>query len=307
MSEKLAVSIRGLSKHYGKALAVDQLDLEIRAGEIFGLLGPNGAGKSTTIHLITGIARVETGQISVFGRDVVKEFEWTRRNIGMMHQEVFPDNFFPLDRALKLHAGYYGFPDDPIWRETLIDRLGLRPHLKKKMLQLSGGLKRRFALAKALIHKPRLLILDEPTAGVDVELRLTLWEFVRDLNASGTTVLLTTHYLEEAEKLCGRIGIMNGGKLIALDETHKLVKQIEDRELILRIANPQVLTSELLELGGQKTHRPEEIRFLLKRDQRVSQILDVVRKNGLEIQDLEMKSSNLEDVFLKLTEMRSQP
>ncbi len=302
MSSSPALRIEGLSKHYGSAVAVDKLDLEIKDGEIFGLLGPNGAGKSTTIHLITGIARLETGKIEVFGHDVQKDFSWTRRNIGMMHQEVFPDNFFPIDAALKLHPGYYGFRDDPAWRELLIERLGLGPHLKKKMLQLSGGLKRRFMLAKALIHKPRLLILDEPTAGVDVELRITIWNFIREINLQGTSVLLTTHYLEEAEKMCHRIGIMNQGKLVACEETSKLVSQIEDRELLLRVAQLEKLPESLALLGGKLTHRPLEILFPLLRDEGLERIFAATQKEGLSILDLEMRSSSLESVFLKLTE-----
>lgn len=208
--------------------AVEDLSFSVEEGEIFGLLGPNGAGKSTSIHMISGLARVGSGQIQVFGKDVTQDFRLTRRWIGLMHQEVVIDNFFTVEETLKIHSGYYGFKDDPKWRNQVVERLSLGQYLKRKPLQLSGGTKRRLMLAKALIHKPKLLILDEPTAGVDVELRQTLWEFVQELNREGATILLTTHYLEEAERLCSRIAIMNRGRLAALDRTDVLLGSVGD-------------------------------------------------------------------------------
>jgi ABC-2 type transport system ATP-binding protein len=301
MSETPALKIQGLYRNYGKTKAVDGLDLEIPEGEIFGLLGPNGAGKSTSIHCITGVTAFDTGKIEIFGRDVRREPTWTRRHVGMMHQEVYPDNFFEIGRALKIHVGYYGYPDDPEWRNLLVERLGLTPHLEKKMMQLSGGLKRRFALAKALIHKPRLLILDEPTAGVDVELRITIWNFVREINQKGTTVLLTTHYLEEAEKMCGRIGIMNGGRLVALDTSRNLAAKIQDRELVIVPERPLQKWDPILDQMGARILPDGSLQFPLKREQSVGPILDELRKIPLVIRDVAMKTSSLEDVFLKLT------
>lgn len=230
-----ALEITSLSKNYGRFRAVDDLSFSIAPGEIFGLLGPNGAGKTSTIHLASGLCRMESGSIKVFGHDVVTDAVASRRLIGLMHQEIVMDNFLPIGQMLKLHAGYYGLRDDPAWRELLIERLALGPHLKKKMMSLSGGMKRRFMVAKALIHKPRLLILDEPTAGVDVELRLALWDFVREINRRGSTVLLTTHYLEEAEQLCGRIAIMNHGKLVALDTTRNLIGNKDLEEVFVNL------------------------------------------------------------------------
>jgi ABC-2 type transport system ATP-binding protein len=300
-----ALKISGFSKSYGAFKAVDNLDLVIPEGEIFGLLGPNGAGKSTTIHSVTGVTKFQEGSIEVFGRCVQKQSSWTRRYIGMMHQEIYPDNFFALGTALKIHVGYYGFKDDPEWRDRLIDKLGLRPHLEKKMLQLSGGLKRRFALAKALIHKPKLLILDEPTAGVDVELRISIWNFVREINAQGTTVVLTTHYLEEAEKMCGRVGIMNAGKLVALDTSRNLADRFQDRELQIVLQQSSTDSANELPAGlkSLEARRSGEnlINFPLKRDQSVGPILEALRSNQFEIKDFSIKSSSLEDVFLKLT------
>jgi len=232
-----ALEITNLYKNYGQFAAVKDLSLKIEPGEIFGLLGPNGAGKSSTINLAAGLCRMERGQIKVFGHDVVCEPTQTRRLIGLMHQEVVIDNFLPIGKLLQLHAGYYGLKDDSEWRELLIERLALGPHIHKKMMGLSGGMKRRFMVAKALIHKPRLLILDEPTAGVDVELRQALWEFVREINRRGTTVVLTTHYLEEAQELCGRIAIMNHGQLVALDTTKKLTENHKLEEVFMRLTS----------------------------------------------------------------------
>ena len=224
-----ALRIEHLKKSFAGTPAVRDLSLSVSPGEIFGLLGPNGAGKSTTINMISGVCRIDSGKVQVFGHDNQAERRITRRLVGVMHQEIVTDNFFTIDRALRIHAGYYGVPKDDGWRELLIEQLGLGPHLHKSMNKLSGGLKRRFMVAKAMIHKPRLLILDEPTAGVDVELRRNLWDFVREINREGVTVLLTTHYLEEAEQMCGRIAIMNHGELIALEETSRLLERIEGR------------------------------------------------------------------------------
>jgi ABC-2 type transport system ATP-binding protein len=216
----LAVVVERVSKVYDSGVqAVDDLSLSIAPGEIFGLLGPNGAGKSTLIGMICGLVRLSSGSISVFGSDVTSEYQITRSRIGVTPQEVVIDNFFNIGEALRIHSGYFGRKDDPVWRKTLIDKLDLGPHLKKKPMQLSGGMKRRLMIAKSLIHRPRVLILDEPTAGVDVELRRALWNFVRELRSDGVTILLTTHYLEEAEALCDRLAIINGGKLVALDTT----------------------------------------------------------------------------------------
>ena len=177
-----ALALENLTKSYGDKEVVQSLSLDIQEGEIFGLLGPNGAGKSTTINMISGVTRPGGGAIRIFGHDNQKDFRTTRRLTGVMHQEIVIDTFFTIGTALKIHAGYYGVADDPAWRNRLVERLALGPHLEKQMNKLSGGMKRRFMVAKALIHKPRLVILDEPTAGVDVELRQSLWSFVRELN-----------------------------------------------------------------------------------------------------------------------------
>ena len=214
------------------------------------------------------------------------------------------DNFFTIDQALQLHAGYYGVKDDPVWRQLLIDRLGLRPHLHKVMLKLSGGLKRRFMIAKAMIHRPQLLILDEPTAGVDVELRHGLWDFVREINRQGTTILLTTHYLEEAEEMCDRIAIMNHGDLIALEETHELVRRLSNRQLRLWLVEPLAAVPAGLE-NCQPQLKADGRMLLLNLPAKVDvgSILSQLCSQQLQIRDIETDQSSLEEVFIQLTGM----
>ncbi|SHJ21829.1 ABC-2 type transport system ATP-binding protein [Malonomonas rubra DSM 5091] len=300
-----ALEIDSLSKSFAGTDAVKGVSFSIKQGEIFGLLGPNGAGKSTTINMIAGVCRVGGGSITAFGYDNQRDYRFTRRLLGVVHQEIVIDNFFTIDQALKLHAGYYGVKDDPAWRNLLIKRLGLGPHLNKVMLKLSGGLKRRFMIAKALIHKPQLLILDEPTAGVDVELRHGLWDFVREINRQGITILLTTHYLEEAEQMCDRIAIMNHGELIALEKTHELVRRLSSRRLRLWLAQ------ELLHVPDElDTYRPElsedgsELLLCLPPDESAGDLLKQICALGLDIRDFETDQSGLEEVFLQLTGMR---
>ena len=297
-----ALVIKNLHKSFDGVAAVKGIDFTIRQGEIFGLLGPNGAGKSTTINMIAGVVRLGSGQISAFGYDNQKDYRDTRRLIGVVHQEIVIDNFFTVAQALKLHAGYYGVRDDPAWRQLLIDRLGLEPHLHKVMLKLSGGLKRRFMIAKALIHRPRLLILDEPTAGVDVELRHGLWEFVREINRQGTTILLTTHYLEEAEEMCDRIAIMHHGDLIALEETHDLVRRLANRELRIWLSQPlQQLPDGLKGCRPQLRDGGRMLLLNLPKGGEVGQVLSQLCAMQLSIRDIETDQSNLEDVFIQLT------
>jgi ABC-2 type transport system ATP-binding protein len=298
-----ALILKNLGKRYGDKQVVDQLSLEIEEGEIFGLLGPNGAGKSTTINMISGVTRPGEGEIKIFGHDNQKDFIATRRLTGVMHQEIVVDTFFPINEALKIHAGYYGVADDPKWRELLIDRLALGPHMHKEMMKLSGGMKRRFMVAKALIHKPKLLILDEPTAGVDVELRSTLWAFVREMNQQmGTTVLLTTHYLEEAQEMCGRIGIMNFGKLIALDRTKSLLDKMDERRLLLRLAVPLPSVPPTFEsFDAQLQDEGSTLVFRLNAGTNPAGILSAISASGLNIKEIETKAPNLQEAFLKLT------
>jgi len=298
-----ALAIQNLTKEYDGTRAVNDISFTIAPGEIFGLLGPNGAGKSTTINMIGGVTHIGSGTIEIFGHDNRRDYRNTRRMVGVMHQEIVIDNFFTIDQALRFHSGYYGVPDDVEWRQNLIERLGLKPHLHKVMIKLSGGLKRRFMIAKALIHKPRLLILDEPTAGVDVELRHTLWDFVRDINRQGTTILLTTHYLEEAEQMCGRIAIMHHGNLIALQSTSNLLKELGTRSILVYLEKPinqvpENLCCQVAELNDEGT----TLQLTLSANQATGELLKMLCELGLPIADIETKRAGLEDIFLQITQ-----
>jgi ABC-2 type transport system ATP-binding protein len=297
-----ALEITGLCKSFDRTAAVEDLSLAIAPGEIFGLLGPNGAGKSTTINMISGVCRIDHGQVRVFGHDNRREYRVTRRLTGVMHQEIVTDHFFTIDRALKIHPGYYGVPQDDAWRRLLIERLALGPHLQKPMHKLSGGLKRRFMVAKALIHKPRLLILDEPTAGVDVELRRGLWQFVREINLAGTTVLLTTHYLEEAEQMCGRIAIMNHGRLVALERTSDLLARLKNRQMIVHLDRPlEELPAPLAAWQGSLEDGGRRLKLVFQEQTGMGDLLRMLTGLDLPVRDLELPRPGLEDVFLKLT------
>ena len=297
-----ALAIHDLTKSYDGQSAVKGLSFQIPPGEIFGLLGPNGAGKSTTINMIAGVTRIGGGRIEVFGFDNQRDYRVARRLLGVMHQEIVIDSFFTIDQTLKFHAGYYGVRDDPAWRQRLIDQLGLGPHLHKVMVKLSGGLKRRFMIAKALLHKPRLLILDEPTAGVDVELRHSLWEFVREINRAGTTILLTTHYLEEAEQMCSRIAIMHHGELIALEATGSLLERLGTRGVVVHLHQPlTVLPAELAAWGARLDAGGRTVRLALPPNQTAGDLLGLLCRMGLPVADLETKRAGLEEVFLQIT------
>lgn len=299
-----ALEITDLYKEFAGVPAVKGLSFAIPEGEIFGLLGPNGAGKSTTINMVAGVVKIGQGQVQAFGYDNQKDYRHTRRLLGVVHQEVVIDNFFTIQQALEIHSGYYGVKDDPAWRNLLIDRLGLRPHLGKVMIKLSGGMKRRFMIAKALIHRPRLLILDEPTAGVDVELRHGLWEFVREMNKKGTTILLTTHYLEEAEQMCDRIGIMHHGEMIALEPTHDLVRKLSNRRLKLWLEEPlSSLPAGLEEYAPNVEHGGTVLVLNLPAGASAGTMLKHLCQSGLNIRDFETDQSGLEEVFIQLTGM----
>jgi len=222
-----AIAIRNLTKRYGSLTAVDDISFEVAAGDFFALLGPNGAGKTTTINTIVGLAKRTSGSVEVFGRDTVADFRLTRRQIGLAPQEYNFDRFLCIRDILLYQAGYFGLRGRAIEEraDALLERFGLTEKARELTIRLSGGMKRRLTLARAMIHEPELLILDEPTAGVDVELRLELWELLRDLNAGGTTIVLTTHYLEEAELLCRNVGIIERGKLVALETTEQLLSK----------------------------------------------------------------------------------
>ena len=218
MAAPTAVAVRSVTKHYGPIAALRDLDFTIEQGEFFGLLGPNGAGKSTLINALAGLVRVDRGSLEVMGHDVVSEYRRSRRALGVVPQELVYDPFFTVRESLRFQAGYFGLGAEAhAWVDELLEALDLTAKANTNMRALSGGMKRRVLIGQALVHKPPVVVLDEPTAGVDVELRRQLWRFIRRLHAEGHTIVLTTHYLEEAEELCDRIAIVDRGSLVALD------------------------------------------------------------------------------------------
>jgi len=232
-----ALHVDNLVKRYGDFTAVDGISFQVQEGEFFGLLGPNGAGKTTTINATVGLAKITSGSISLFGHDVERDWRTARRQVGLAPQEYNFDRYLNIRDVLVFQAGYYGIRGKAVQQraDMLLERFDLASKAKQPYIKLSGGMKRRLTLARALIHEPRLVILDEPTAGVDVELRLELWSLLRELNTNGTTIILTTHYLEEAEELCDRIGIIQTGKLIALETTQKLIGDGSLQDIFLEL------------------------------------------------------------------------
>jgi ABC-2 type transport system ATP-binding protein len=232
-----ALEVANLVKRYGDFTAVDGISFQVQEGEFFGLLGPNGAGKTTTINATVGLAKITSGSISLFGHDVERDWRTARRQVGLAPQEYNFDRYLNIRDVLIFQAGYYGIRGKAVnaRADMLLERFDLASKAKQPYIKLSGGMKRRLTLARALIHEPRLVILDEPTAGVDVELRLELWSLLRELNTNGTTIILTTHYLEEAEELCDRIGIIQTGKLVALEATQKLIGDGSLQDIFLEL------------------------------------------------------------------------
>ena len=232
----VAVSIHDVVKCFGTLRALDGVSLEIGEGEFFGLLGPNGAGKTTLISCLAGLVRPNAGSVRVMGHDVLTDYRETRRRLGVVPQELVFDPFFTVRETLRIQSGYFGIRCNDDWIDEILHNLDLTPKADTNMRRLSGGMKRRVLVAQALVHKPPVIVLDEPTAGVDVELRQTLWRFVQRLNREGHTVILTTHYLEEAEALCGRIAMLKAGRVVALDTTHNLLARFAGHTVTLRLA-----------------------------------------------------------------------
>jgi ABC-2 type transport system ATP-binding protein len=303
-----AISARGLTKVYtskrGKTekLALDSIDLDVPHGSFFGLLGPNGAGKSTFINILGGMTKKTAGTVSVLGRDIDSDSRRTRASLGIVPQELNMDAHFTPFEALEFQAGFYGVPKNRRQTDAILAALGLTEQRDWYARRLSGGMQRRLLVGKALVHNPPVLILDEPTAGVDVEIRHQLWNHIRGLNQRGTTVVLTTHYLEEAEQLCDRIAIINHGQVVACDETQTLIRQIDKKALTVTLVDdiesiPESLTRFDAELGEFR-----QLRVSYRRSQtQISEILGAVQAAGLEIADLTTQESNLEDLFLQLT------
>lgn len=241
-----ALRIDGVTKRYGSLQALGGVDLEIDQGEFFGLLGPNGAGKTTLISALSGLVRPDSGTLAIMGHDVVGDYRNARRNLGVVPQELVFDPFFSVRELLRIQSGYFGIRRNDDWIDEILASLDLTHKANANMRALSGGMKRRVLVAQALVHRPPVIVLDEPTAGVNVELRQGLWQFIRKLNRDGHTIVLTTHYLEEAETLCGRIAMLKAGKVVALDTTANLLRRFATHSLRVRLANP----ARGVELGG---------------------------------------------------------
>ena len=298
-----AIDIKGLTKSYGKLKALNGVNISIKKGEFFGLLGPNGAGKTTTINILTGLVFKESGSAKVFGKDTIKDFRYTRSKIGIAAQEFSVDWFFPIEKLLFFQAGYYGIKPKnakPLV-DSLLNRLGLSSKRNSRLRQLSGGMKRRFQIAKALVHDPEILILDEPTAGVDVELRRDLWKYLQDLHSRGKTILLTTHYIEEAELLCENVAIIDNGKILKMGAPKELTRELGEAGITVVLENLNGLNKKDLE-NYKYTSDKNRLHFSVKDpDEELPKIIRVLSNAGLHIQKIESNKSSLEDVFLNLT------
>ena len=301
--ETPAIDIKGLTKSYGELKALNGVNVSIKRGEFFGLLGPNGAGKTTTINILTGLVFRENGSTKVFGKDTIKDFRYTRSKIGIAAQEFSVDWFFPIEKLLFFQAGYYGIKpkDAKPMIDSLLNRLGLSSKRNSRLRQLSGGMKRRFQIAKALVHDPEILILDEPTAGVDVELRRDLWKYLQDLHSLGKTILLTTHYIEEAELLCENVAIIDNGKILKEGSPKQLTRDLGEAGISVVLENINSLNKN--ELNQYKyTNEKNRLHFSVKDpDEELPKIIRILSKSGLHIQSIESTKSSLEDVFLNLT------
>ncbi len=292
-----AIKLTQVHKHFGALHALKGVDLEIQQGEFFALLGPNGAGKSTLINLMAGLLRPTSGNLSVMGFDVVSQYQQARHALGVVPQELVFDPFFNVREMLRFQAGYFGKgPENDAWIDEVIECLGLTDKAHTNMRRLSGGMKRRALIAQALAHKPPVIVLDEPTAGVDVELRHTLWEFIKRLNREGHTIILTTHYLEEAEELCSRVALLKKGEVIALDTTKNLLASIPGKNLRLRL-NGSLPTS----LSPMVRHQDQEEYMLgLNEIGQVEYVLSELRSAAVMIEDMQLIEPDLEDVFVDL-------
>lgn len=300
-----AVSFQSVSKNYntarGSFQALDGVSFDIAPGEFFGLLGPNGAGKTTLISILAGLVKASGGQVLVHGKDVQRDYAAARRQLGVVPQELVFDPFFTVREALRIQSGYFGVKDNDAWIDELLASLGLADKAGANMRQLSGGMKRRVLVAQALVHRPPVIVLDEPTAGVDVELRQTLWQFIARLNREGHTVLLTTHYLEEAEALCSRIAMLKQGRVVALERTSDLLKAASSNVLRFKLdgALPREfegkarVTGRIVQLPAHDAHE-------------IEQHLSVIRQAGLRVEDVEIRKPDLEDIFIDVMAGREQ-
>jgi ABC-2 type transport system ATP-binding protein len=290
-----AVEVRGIARRFGDVQALAGVDLTVAQGEFFGLLGPNGAGKTTLISILAGLTRADRGTARILGHDVVADYRHARRVLGVVPQELVFDPFFTVRETLRIQSGYFGLRHNEDWIDELLHHLDLTGKADANMRALSGGMKRRVLVGQALVHKPPVIVLDEPTAGVDVELRQSLWSFIRKLNRDGHTIILTTHYLEEAEALCGRIAMMKAGRIVALDTTQHLLSRFAG--LTVRVSSDR-LPAEWLPRLHQREGR---VHYLgLESYVELEQLLSAFRQAGIAIDELALAETDLEQVFLRI-------
>lgn len=299
-----AIRIRDLVKRYGDLTAVDGVSLEVAEGDFFGFLGPNGAGKTSTIHCLVGLAAISAGSVSVLGQDVVKDYRAARRLIGLSPQEFNFDRYLTIRETLIYSAGYFGIPEREckVRADDLLRRFDLWEKRDRDFTKLSGGMKRRLSIARALIHQPRVLVLDEPTAGVDVELRLELWQFLRSANAEGLTILLTTHYLEEAEELCNRIAIIDKGAIVAQEDKTSLLARLAGHTLKVTFAGP-VGVPDTAGLQIEPEAGGTRLRVVGVSPAEIPAVLSTLAGLG-EVVDVHIGRKSLQDIFLELTGRR---
>ena len=293
-----AIDVRDVTKRFGRVQAIDGVSLQVESGEFFGLLGPNGAGKTTLISILAGLARADSGSAVVMGHDVQADFRAARRALGIVPQELVFDPFFTVRETLRIQSGYFGLRRNDDWIDEIMQCLDLTSKADANMRALSGGMKRRVLVAQALVHRPPVIVLDEPTAGVDVELRRGLWTFIQRLNREGHTVVLTTHYLEEAEALCGRVAMLKAGKIVALDSTSSLVRRLRHLRLRFRVegAVPATLLGKTVERGDLQDD-PYYV-VTLSEYSEVEPVLAELRRNGGRLTELDLEQPDLEDVFM---------
>jgi ABC-2 type transport system ATP-binding protein len=295
-----AVEIVDVARRFGAVQALAGVDLVVEEGEFFGLLGPNGAGKTTLISIVAGLTRADRGSARVLGHDVVTDYRRARRLLGVVPQELVFDPFFTVRETLRIQAGYFGLRNNDAWIDEILHHLDLASKADANMRALSGGMKRRVLVGQALVHKPPVIVLDEPTAGVDVELRQSLWGFVRKLNRDGHTIILTTHYLEEAEALCGRIAMLKAGKVVALDTTQNLLSSFAGLTVRLTAA-------ALPDVWRERVLRHEGASYLLSLTSyaELESLLSALRENGVAIAELALQEADLEQVFLRIMKRAS--
>ena len=306
MGKKNVLSVKNLNKIYKKnnqeLHALKNLNLDVQQGEIFGLLGPNGAGKTTFINILAGTVIKSSGEINVWGFNLDENPRQVRASIGIVPQEVNLDPFFNPKETLELHAGLYGIKKKDRITDSILKLVALDKQANSYARSLSGGMKRRLLMAKALVHQPPVLFLDEPTAGVDVELRKNLWENVRSLNKQGLTIILTTHYLEEAEKMCDRIGILNNGNLVALDSTKNLLNKIQTKKVFFKLDKPIKINNEYFKSLKIISNVNNEICISYEKNEiKIDEIINLIQKDNIKILDISTDDGDLEDVFLALT------